>query len=107
MTEDKFRAAILIVSDTASSDPTTDRCIPVLREIFDERWEVVETAIMPDETAEIQEFIRKWTDSDRFANLIVTSGGTGFAVKDNTPEVLRCFVHLQRAALIIRRQSVH
>ena len=87
MAEEKLRGAILVVSDTAFADSTTDKCIPVLREVFNERWEIVETTIVPDNTASIQEFIKRWTDSDQFANCIVTSGGTGFAVKDNTPEV--------------------
>jgi gephyrin len=36
---------------------------------------------------EIQRAVTGWTDGEDFANLVVTTGGTGFAVKDVTPEV--------------------
>jgi len=86
MAQDKMRAAILVVSDTASVDPSTDKCIPVLKDVFGDAWEIVEAKIVPDDIKAIQEFIKEWTDSEEHANCIVTSGGTGFAVKDKTPE---------------------
>ena len=44
--------------------------------------------IIPDDVLEIQRAITRWTDQgDERINLVVTSGGTGFAVKDLTPEV--------------------
>jgi gephyrin len=90
MAESKLKVAILIVSDTASKDTSTDKCAPVLRAVFDATgsWEIVETKIVPDIVDAISDFIRGWTDSvDRVANCIITSGGTGFATKDYTPEV--------------------
>ena len=43
---------------------------------------------VPDDVLEIQRSIQAWSDdADSKVNLIVTSGGTGFAVKDRTPEV--------------------
>jgi gephyrin len=87
----KLKAAILIVSDTASKDASTDKCIPVLKDVFDsvgdDQWEVTETNIVPDDVLAIQKSIRGWTDCHESLNLIVTSGGTGFATKDVTPEV--------------------
>jgi gephyrin len=87
----KLKAAILIVSDTASKDASTDKCIPILTDVFgtvgDNQWEVTETSIVPDDVLAIQKSIRGWTDSHEPVNLIVTSGGTGFATKDVTPEV--------------------
>jgi gephyrin len=87
MEQEKMKAAILIVSDTASADPSTDKCIPVLKEVFGDSWDIINTSIVPDEVNAIQEYIKKWSDLEAFANCIVTSGGTGFAIKDNTPEV--------------------
>ena len=87
----KLRAAIIIVSDTASKDPSTDRCIPALREVFSNegagRFESDDTEIVPDDVLQIQRAVTQRTDRDDFVNLIVTSGGTGFTQKDVTPEV--------------------
>jgi molybdenum cofactor synthesis domain-containing protein len=87
----KLKAAILVVSDTASKDASTDKCIPVLKDVFDSvggnQWELAETAIVPDDVLAIQKIIRDWSDCAEPVNLIVTSGGTGFATKDVTPEV--------------------
>lgn len=91
MSESRLRAAILVVSETASKDPSTDKCIPVLQDVFarlgNDQWDVAATDIIPDSVLEIQKAIRNWTDREEPLNLIVTSGGTGFATKDVTPEV--------------------
>jgi gephyrin len=87
----KLKAAILVVSETATQDPSTDGCIPILTDVFgslgNDQWHVSETEIVPDSIQAIQKAIRKWTDCEDPINLIVTSGGTGFATKDVTPEV--------------------
>lgn len=99
-----LRAAILIVSETASKDPTTDKGIPALREVFasatgkgggdqpqQQQWIVQDTKIVPDDIEKIKRAILQWTDEsageDDCVNLVVTSGGTGFARGDVTPEV--------------------
>ena len=87
----KLRAAIIVISETASQDPSTDRCIPALQEVFagegGGRFDANETIIVPDDVLRIQRAIMQRTDGDDFVNLMVTSGGTGFTVKDVTPEV--------------------
>lgn len=94
-TNQKLRAAILVVSETASRDPSTDKCIPVLKEAFENlgnnQWVVSETEIVTDSVLAIQKTICSWSDGSDPINLIVTSGGTGFATKDVTPEV-SCFM---------------
>ena len=86
-----LRAAIVVISETASKDPSTDKCIPALREVFETdgagRFDTNDTIIVRDDVLEIQRAITQRTDSDDFMNLIVTSGGTGFTQKDVTPEV--------------------
>lgn len=87
-----LKAAILIVSTTASKDPTTDAAGQTLKSVFQEegagRWDVVETKIVADSIVQIQKQILLWTDAaDDSVNLVVTTGGTGFAVSDQTPEV--------------------
>lgn len=87
----KLRAAILIVSETASRDPSTDKGIPALQSVFAEsggdQWSAEETSIVTDNALDIQRAITGWTDGEDPVNLVVTSGGTGFTQKDVTPEV--------------------
>ena len=87
----KLRAAILIISETASRDPATDKGIPAIQEVFSriagDRWDASETRIVPDNVLDIQRAITGWCDGAEPSNLVVTSGGTGFTVKDITPEV--------------------
>jgi gephyrin len=90
-TGSKLKAAVLIVSDTVSKDHATDRCIPILKHVFgsvgDDQWEVSTTDIVPDDVIAIQKAIKTLTDCADPVNLLVTSGGTGFALRDVTPEV--------------------
>ena len=87
----KLRAAIIVVSETASKDASTDKCIPALQEVFQQdggdRWEPAQTRIVADDVAAIREAVKAYTDGADSTNLVVTSGGTGFAQKDVTPEV--------------------
>jgi gephyrin len=91
MTMSTLKAAILIVSTTASRDPSADSSGSILKGIFDQegggKWEVVDTKIVGDDVLDIQRSIVNWADQENGVNLIVSTGGTGFAVHDNTPEV--------------------
>jgi gephyrin len=90
----KLKMAILIVSNTAHNDPSTDKSGSTLRDVIilegGDKWEVLDTKIVPDEVTQIQRQIMLWTDSADVMNLIVTTGGTGFAKSDSTPEVILC-----------------
>jgi molybdenum cofactor synthesis domain-containing protein len=67
----------------------------------DEGWpvtlthSVVASALVPDEAYLISERVREWCDSGR-VDLVLTSGGTGFGLRDVTPEAVRPL--LQREA---------
>jgi gephyrin len=91
----KLKAAILIISDTAHADNSTDKAGPTLEEVFTTNqstsWEVAEVRIVPDEVVEIQRCITQWCDKEDAVNCVVTSGGTGFARRDLTPEVSEIF----------------
>ncbi len=90
MSKPRFKAAILVVSTTASKDPSTDTSAWILKGVFEkegaEQWDVVDTEIVGDVVLDIQRTITKWTDQEPPINLILTTGGTGFATFDNTPE---------------------
>ncbi|MCJ1282929.1 hypothetical protein MMC26_002255 [Xylographa opegraphella] len=87
-----LRAAILIISDTASVTSESDKAGPLLAKVFSEdgnkAWDVEELCIVPDDVSKIQDVIQSWCDEAQYVNLIVTSGGTGFAQKDHTPEAI-------------------
>ena len=90
MSSSPLKAAILIVSTTVAEDASADASESVLREVFGGepgKWEVVKTAIVPDVTTRIQRQVMLWADGAEDINLIVTTGGTGFAQSDDTPEV--------------------
>jgi len=86
-----LKAAILVISTTAAKEHSQDTSGAILEGVFsqegDGRWEVVETKIVGDFTQDIQNSIKGWTDRDDPVNVIVTTGGTGFAIHDVTPEV--------------------
>ncbi len=86
-----LKAAILIVSETASQDISTDKTTNALEDVFrgaqEGQWTTTHRSIVPDNILKIQAVIKQWTDGDDAVNLIVTSGGTGFGTQDVTPEV--------------------
>lgn len=91
MSHPTLKAAILVVSTTASKDHSTDATGVVLKDVFDQdgggRWEVVETKIVSDVVLDIQKAVIAWADREDVINVIISTGGTGFAIHDVTPEV--------------------
>jgi gephyrin len=87
-----LKAAILVVSTTAAKDPSTDASEATLRDVFEQdgggHWTVAESKIVSDDEGQIQQQIKAWTDGPDPVNLIVTTGGTGFAIPDVTPEAV-------------------
>ncbi|KAI9930302.1 hypothetical protein MW887_011053 [Aspergillus wentii] len=104
MAENSLRPAILIVSDTAFQDPSSDRTVDTLTNSFtvegSSSWEYPTTKIVPDNVLDIQRVICSWTDGPDWFNLIIISGGTGFAVKDNTPEAVSPLIHRHAPGLV-------
>ncbi|KAK0112765.1 hypothetical protein ONS95_014499 [Cadophora gregata] len=99
-----LKAAVLIVSTTASKDPSADLSGAILEEVFEQegggKWEVVETKIVSDVVLDIQRTITGWADREDPPNLIITTGGTGFAVHDSTPEAVTPLLHKQAPGLV-------
>ena len=82
------RIGILTVSDRASQGVYEDRGGPAIRDwltrAFTSPWEAV-ARIIPDEQAEIEDALCELADTQQ-CSLIVTTGGTGPALRDVTPE---------------------
>ncbi|PGH34256.1 gephyrin [[Emmonsia] crescens] len=104
MADSKLKAAILVVSDSASRDPSTDKAANALTETFaaegGDRWGDPAVVIVPDNVLEIQRQILSWTDTEDCFNLVITTGGTGFAVRDNTPEAVSPLIHRHAPGLV-------
>ena len=83
-----MRTAIVItVSDTAFSGDREDLSGPAVSDFLDEHgFEVRGSAIVPDEHAQIQDAL---LDACSRADLVITTGGTGVAQRDITPDVTR------------------
>jgi len=78
-------AAVITVSDSAARGEREDRSGPLAEEILKEFGaEVIGRKVVPDEVEEIRKAIEEF--KGRGANLIVTTGGTGFSERDVTPE---------------------
>jgi molybdenum cofactor synthesis domain-containing protein len=87
-----IRFAILTVSDRASRGQRTDASGPALVEFVESKgYDVVKLDIVPDVISAIQNKLLAWTDSDE-ADIILTTGGTGVAPRDVTPEATRAVV---------------
>ena len=81
-----YHAAVLTVSDRSFRGERPDAGGPLVAEMLKNAgYEVVITAIVPDEQDQIEEKLRQIADSGE-VQLLVTTGGTGFAPRDVTPE---------------------
>jgi len=81
-----YRAIVLTVSDRSFRGERPDEGGPLVAQMLrDAGYDVVLSAIVPDEQPEIEAFLKDAADR-RLAELIVTTGGTGFAPRDVTPE---------------------
>ena len=81
-----FYAAVLTVSDRSFRRERPDGSGPLVAKLLEEAgYAVVRTAVLPDEQPQIEAALREIADSGR-VQLLVTTGGTGFAPRDVTPE---------------------
>ncbi|KAI8384612.1 MoaB/Mog domain-containing protein [Radiomyces spectabilis] len=90
MTSDpRFTAGVLTVSDTASQDPSQDKSGPLCLDILtdDGKYTVTQQKVVADTAETIANTIVDWSDVLGL-DLIVVTGGTGFAPRDVTPEAV-------------------
>lgn len=104
MSNPSLRAAILVISTTASKDPSADSSGEILKDVFSQegagKWEVIGIKIVGDNILHIQQSIIGWTDQENPVNVIITTGGTGFAVHDSTPEAVTPLLHKHAPGLV-------
>ena len=88
----EIRAAVLTVSDRGARGERADESGPLLGELLREAGaEVVAQEVVADEFGPLVEKLRALADRGD-VNLVVTTGGTGLAARDNTPEATRAVV---------------
>lgn len=87
-----FRCGVLTLSDKGSRGEREDTSGPRVQEMLAAAGYVVAvTKILPDQRALIEQQLMVWADELRL-DLIVTTGGTGVAPSDQTPEATRSVI---------------
>jgi molybdopterin adenylyltransferase len=87
-----IRIAILTISDSAASGQREDLSGPALENRVKElNWLVVDRTVVADDQQAIARQISEWADG-AVASVILTSGGTGVAARDVTPEATRSVI---------------
>lgn len=88
MSEDIFRVGLLTVSDRAFHKQYEDLGGPAMHKWLDDAlvspWEPV-SKVVPDEQDQIEAAL-KWFADDMSCHMVLTTGGTGPAPRDVTPE---------------------
>ena len=88
----KIRFGVLTVSDRSARGDRADSSGPeLIKAIEVEGWQVTRKGIVPDEPALLRDTMTSWADSGD-VDILLTTGGTGFAPRDVTPEATRAIV---------------
>ena len=81
-----MRVAIITLSDSGYAGQREDKSGPLIRAMAEEAgYEVVHTALLPDGVEPLAGELKRLCDGD-LADLVLTTGGTGFSPTDLTPE---------------------
>lgn len=97
-----IRTAILTVSDRCSRGTATDTSGPALAELARTHLaaDIVATACLPDERSQLGQQLRDWALNSPRPDLILTTGGTGLAPRDLTPEATLDVIERRHAGLM-------
>ncbi len=97
-----IRAAVLTVSDRCSRGEAVDTSGPGLAEILRTRMAatIVEMACLPDEMDQLAACFVAWSAPSAGIDIIVSTGGTGLAPRDVTPEAARSVFEREHAGLM-------
>ncbi|KAF9450155.1 hypothetical protein P691DRAFT_774137 [Macrolepiota fuliginosa MF-IS2] len=106
-----FRVAVLTVSDTASKDPSADKSGPTIVDILSGRegFQLASSTteshnefrkIVSDDVDQIQDVVKGWADLEDSVDWIITTGGTGFGVRDVTPEAIKPLLDREASGIV-------
>ncbi len=94
-----LRFGVLTISDRSSRGERADASGPALIGLITAQgWQVSRTAIVPDELKILRTTLSEWADSGEL-DIILTTGGTGFAPRDVTPEATRAVIDREAPGL--------
>jgi molybdenum cofactor synthesis domain-containing protein len=86
-TPEAFTAAVLTVSDSSSAGERDDLSGPAVADLLRKhQFQIVATEIIPDDRTHIENALLQLSEK---ATLVVSTGGTGVAERDVTPEATR------------------
>lgn len=91
------KAAVITVSDGVSAGAREDLSGEALEELLREKGMLVSRLLVPDDAATIANAISEAAGS---ARLVVTTGGTGFGVRDVTPEATQSVLEREAPGLV-------
>src|SRR6266851_405559 len=95
----QIRAVVITVSDASSRGQRKDESGEILVQLLRELGaEIVATRILSDDPDLLAEALKEFADW-RHVNLIVTTGGTGFSPRDNTPEATLAVIEREAPGL--------
>jgi molybdenum cofactor synthesis domain-containing protein len=94
-----LRFGILTVSDRSARGERPDLSGPALVELITARgWKVAQAAVVADDLSALREILSAWADGGGM-DVILTTGGTGFAPRDVTPEATRLVIEREAPGL--------
>lgn len=90
-----YRTVVLTISDRSAQGVREDKSGPEAARLLEAAgYQVADTRILPDEQALLEEELRNICDQ-HLADLVLTTGGTGFSMRDRTPEATLAVAHRQ------------
>lgn len=94
-----IRFGILTLSDRSSRGERADSSGPALAHLIQaEGWYVAKQSLLPDDESAIRQILVDWADGGGM-DVILTTGGTGFAPRDVTPEATRAAIEREAPGL--------
>lgn len=94
-----LRIGILTVSDRSAKGERPDLSGPALEKaVLDHGWQVAWCEVLPDDFQLLRDFLQRKADSGE-TDVLLTTGGTGFARRDITPEATLAVIERQAPGL--------
>lgn len=94
--EGRIHSRFPSVSDTASRGASADKSGPTVRDILSQNgFRIVMQQVLPDEEELVRACVMEWCEQGD-VSWVITTGGTGFGIRDRTPEVSTVHSHFQK-----------